>query len=229
MNNNRNITRRIRENIGVYAIIAPFFLLFFAFLAVPFVMTLIIAFTDYKGAGTFRFVGFNNFIILFRDNRTFTGGMGNALITGLVGLVASVLLAWLITMLPKILRGVFAIALFAPFFTPLAEGKFTLGIGFLAILAGIGTIPHERYEAAAIEGIPNRVHEFIRITLPAIKPHLLFAAVIQLGAVIAQAAKPHEYTDVFEIGLASALCLVVFIPLLIIYFALRKFGRCWQD
>lgn len=54
----------------------------------------------------------------------------------------------------------------------------SMGVGFLAILAGILNINPEYYEAAAIDGIRNRFQEIFYITIPQMKPKMMFAAVM---------------------------------------------------
>ncbi|NLY49233.1 MAG: sugar ABC transporter permease [Clostridiales bacterium] len=54
------------------------------------------------------------------------------------------------------------------------------GIGFLAILAGILNSDETLYEAAAIDGVKNRFQEMIYITIPSMKPQMLFAAVMSI-------------------------------------------------
>lgn len=54
----------------------------------------------------------------------------------------------------------------------------SMGIGFLAMLAGILNVNPELYEAAAIDGIKNRFQEIIYITIPSMKPQMLFGAVM---------------------------------------------------
>lgn len=54
------------------------------------------------------------------------------------------------------------------------------GIGFLAILAGILNSDETLYEAAAIDGVKNRFQEMIYITIPNMKPQMLFAAVMSI-------------------------------------------------
>ena len=54
----------------------------------------------------------------------------------------------------------------------------SMGIGFLAMLAGILNVNSELYEAAAIDGIRNRYQEIIYITVPSMKPQMLFGAVM---------------------------------------------------
>lgn len=54
----------------------------------------------------------------------------------------------------------------------------SMGVGFLAILAGILNINPEYYEAATIDGIQNRFQEIFYITIPQMKPQMMFAAVM---------------------------------------------------
>lgn len=56
----------------------------------------------------------------------------------------------------------------------------SMGVGFLAILAGILNIDESLYEAAAIDGVKNRFQEMIYVTVPSMKPQMLFAAVMQI-------------------------------------------------
>ncbi len=54
----------------------------------------------------------------------------------------------------------------------------SMGIGFLAMIAGIANSDESLYEAGAIDGISNRFQEMIYITIPQMKPQMLFAAVM---------------------------------------------------
>jgi len=56
----------------------------------------------------------------------------------------------------------------------------SLGVGFLAFIAGLQTVDKALYEAGAVDGIRNRWQELWYITLPSMKPQLLFAAVMQI-------------------------------------------------
>ncbi|MBR4182810.1 MAG: sugar ABC transporter permease [Lachnospiraceae bacterium] len=56
----------------------------------------------------------------------------------------------------------------------------SMGVGFLAILAGLLNADEELYEAAAIDGVKNRFQEMIYVTIPSMKPQMLFAAVMQI-------------------------------------------------
>ena len=56
----------------------------------------------------------------------------------------------------------------------------SMGIGFLAMIAGIANSDESLYEAGAIDGIKNRFQEMIYITIPQMKPQMLFAAVMAI-------------------------------------------------
>ena len=56
----------------------------------------------------------------------------------------------------------------------------SMGVGFLAMLAGLLNVNAELYEAAAIDGVRNRIQEVFYITIPAMKPQMLFGAVMSV-------------------------------------------------
>ncbi|HBM79746.1 MAG TPA: ABC transporter permease [Clostridiaceae bacterium] len=56
----------------------------------------------------------------------------------------------------------------------------SMGIGFLAMLAGVLNIDPELYEAGYIDGIKNRFQEIVYITIPSMKPQMLFGAVMAI-------------------------------------------------
>ena len=56
----------------------------------------------------------------------------------------------------------------------------SMGVGFLAMLAGLLNINAELYEAGAIDGIKNRIQEVFYITIPSMKPQMLFGAVMSI-------------------------------------------------
>lgn len=108
----------------------------------------------------------------------------------------------------------------------------SLGASFLAFIAGLQTVDRSLYEAGAVDGIKNRWQELYFITLPAMKPQLLFGAVMSItgsfgiGAVITQlvgfpstdyAAHTivHHLEDYggirFQMGYASAIATLLFL------------------
>jgi multiple sugar transport system permease protein len=54
----------------------------------------------------------------------------------------------------------------------------SMGVGFLAMLAGVLNIDQTLYEAAYIDGIKNRTQEIFYITIPQMRPQMLFGAVM---------------------------------------------------
>ena len=108
----------------------------------------------------------------------------------------------------------------------------SLGAGFLALRAGFQNIDKSLYEAGAIEGIKNRWQELFYITVPAMKPQMLFAAVMQIVSAFtadiaarnlvgfpstdyaAHTVMTHAYDygwGRYEMGYSSAICTVLFI------------------
>lgn len=70
----------------------------------------------------------------------------------------------------------------------------SMGNGFLSFIAGLQTISQDQYEAGYVDGIKNRWQELWYITLPNMKPMLLFGAVMAI-------------TQSFTVGeVANALC-----------------------
>ncbi|WP_230200138.1 carbohydrate ABC transporter permease [Bacillus niameyensis] len=56
----------------------------------------------------------------------------------------------------------------------------SMGIGFLAMLAGLLNVDQELYDAGKIDGISSRLQEIWYITLPMLKPQLMFAGVMAI-------------------------------------------------
>jgi len=60
----------------------------------------------------------------------------------------------------------------------------SLGVSFLAFVAGLQTVDKTLYEAGAIDGIRNRWQELWYITLPQMKSQLMFGAVMQITSAL---------------------------------------------
>lgn len=58
----------------------------------------------------------------------------------------------------------------------------SMGVGFLAQLAGVLSVNKELYEAGRIDGIKSRLQEIWYITIPSMKPQMLFSAVMAIVA-----------------------------------------------
>ena len=56
----------------------------------------------------------------------------------------------------------------------------SLGVGFLSFIAGFQSVDPSIYESGAIDGIQNRFQELYYLTLPGMRPQLMFGAVMQI-------------------------------------------------
>ncbi len=138
---------------------------------------------------------------------------------------------------------------FIPFIIILVQLWLSLGVSFLAFIAGLQGVDRTLYEAGAVDGLKNRWQELWYITLPSIKPQLMFSAVIQITASLAIAEVAMNIAgfpsvgyaghtivthliDVgnlrFEMGYASAIATLLFIIMLgsnlIVQKMLRRVG-----
>lgn len=126
----------------------------------------------------------------------------------------------------------------------------SLGTAFLSFIAGFQTVDRSMYEAAAVDGIKNRWQELWFITLPTMRPQMMFGAVLAItnsfgfGAVVdalcgfpsvdyAAHTIMHHLSDYggsrYEIGYASAIAVVLFIMMfgsnILVKKALSKVGE----
>ncbi len=58
----------------------------------------------------------------------------------------------------------------------------SMGAGFLSFVAGLRSMEKQYYEAGAVDGIRNRWQELWYITLPMMRPQLMFGAVMSITA-----------------------------------------------
>ncbi|MBE6709690.1 MAG: sugar ABC transporter permease [Clostridia bacterium] len=108
----------------------------------------------------------------------------------------------------------------------------SLGTSFLSFIAGLQGINKSLFEAGAIDGVKNRWQELWYITLPSMKPQLMFGAILSItgsfgfgGIVTALAGNPsvdyvaytlthhlEEYqNNRWEVGYASAISFILFL------------------
>ncbi len=120
----------------------------------------------------------------------------------------------------------------------------SMGLGFLSMLSGILNIDPQLYEAAYIDGMKNRFQEIVHVTIPSIKPQMLFGAVMavvntfQAGAIgvelsgsnptpnyngqlIINHIQDYGYIR-YEMGYAAAISVVL---LLFIYMVSKVIGK----
>ena len=111
----------------------------------------------------------------------------------------------------------------------------SLGTSFLAFIAGLQGIDRALFEAGAVDGVKNRWQELYYITLPSMKPQLMFGAIMSItgafgfgGIVDALAGFPsvnycahtimHHLSDYggarYEIGYSSAIAVLLFLMMI---------------
>ena len=274
--------RFIRKNWMGYLFLLPFVVLFSIFVVAPVLYAVGLSFTDYNMMQPAKFVGLNNYKLLFLDDEVFLTAISNtltfAVITGPIGYLLSFFAAWVINQL-KFKRG-FALAFYAPSITSgiamstvwlviFSSDRYgylnnillnlgmidspilwntdpqyimkvimiislwmSMGTGFLVFLAGLQNVSSSYYEAAAIDGVKNKFQELFYITLPLMKPQLLFGAinaivssfgVFDIAVSVAGMPSPnyaghtivahlYDYAFIrFQMGYASAVAVVLFV------------------
>ena len=122
----------------------------------------------------------------------------------------------------------------------------SMGAGFLSFVAGFKSIDKQYYEAAAVDGLRNRWQELWYVTLPMMKPQLLFGAVMSISSsfsiadvTVALAGYPSTdnaattivnlindvgYTR-FELGYACAMATVLFLMMFLTRALINKLLR----
>ena len=286
--------RMVKKNRAKYLFIAPYLILFFIFTVCPVMISLFFSFTNFNLLEMPDFTGLTNYYRLFLADDIFIKALGNtilfALITGPGGYMIALLMAWFMNELPRTVRVIMTVLLYAPsltggmtpvfkiFFSSDAQGYLnaffmdwgfitepikwlenatyvvpiiifvvlwgSLGTSFLSFIAGLQGIGKEYYEAAAMDGIKNRWQELWYITLPLMKPQLLFGAVISItgafniGSIItglagnpsvdysAHTIMQHlqDYGTVrYEMGYSSAIATVLFLIMIGLNKAIQKF------
>jgi multiple sugar transport system permease protein len=123
----------------------------------------------------------------------------------------------------------------------------SMGTSFLVFLAGLQDVPVELYEAGMVDGVRNALQEVFYITLPVMRPQLLFGAVMaivnsfavfQVAAQVAGLPSPlyaghtivahlYDYGFIrFEMGYAAAIAVVLFVFTFVLgRWAMRAFSE----
>lgn len=124
----------------------------------------------------------------------------------------------------------------------------SMSVGFLAMLSGILNIDKDLYEAAYVDGMKSRWQEIFYITIPSIKPQMLFGAVMAVVGTFNAAGLASALTGAYpppqlagwlivdhmndfgfgryEMGYASAMSVVLLMIVMIFYYVShRLFGE----
>ncbi len=214
----------LSKEIAPYVFLSPVILLFLVFMLYPILQALIYSFQTFE-AGQFRFVGLDNYTMLFRDP-IFRTALFNTFLILFVQVPVQIGLACIIAVLMNStflkFKGFFRVSFFLPVLTALVVysivfriilnteyGLLNYLIGFLGfegvmwlnhpiwsrislmaaitwrwtgynmviLLAGLQNIPEELYEAASIDGA-SKLRQFFSITIPMIKPIILFCTIL---------------------------------------------------
>ncbi|HPN90073.1 MAG TPA: sugar ABC transporter permease [Bacilli bacterium] len=218
-----------------YYLVTPYALLFILFTVIPVAMSLILSFTYFNLLEFPSWVGWENYMRLFVDDKVFIIAIRNtlilAVITGPLSYLSAFVFAWLINELRPKLRAFMTLIFYAPsisgnvylvwklifssdmygyanafllsynfidepilwlqnpkyiiWIIMLVQLWLSLGVSFLAFIAGLQSVNRELYEAGAIDGIKNRWQELWFITLPQMKSQLMFGAVMQITSSLA--------------------------------------------
>ena len=112
----------------------------------------------------------------------------------------------------------------------------SMGTGFLSFIAGLQGVDRNMYEAGYVDGVRNRWQELYHITLPSMKPMLLFGAVMSITSSFNISDVPrilcgYPSTDYaartvvthlfdygfsrFEMGYASAIAVILFLVMIL--------------
>ena len=279
-----------------YAFLAPYAILFTMFYILPVITSIFFSFTYYNILESPRFIGLQNYISLILEDDIFLIGIKNtfmiAVITGPLGYIMSFLFAWLINELPRWIRSIAVVVVYAPsiagncfvifsvFFRGDAYGYvnaflmnlgiidapilwlinptymlpicmlvilwMSLGTGFLSFVAGLQGVDRSQFEAGYMDGIKNRWQELWYITLPNMKPMLMFGAVMAITQSfgvcdVTMALCGYPSTDYaartvvthlfdygysrFEMGYASAIATMLFLIMILCNKAIQSMLR----
>ena len=219
----KNNKKRKLQKATPYLFLLPFFGIFIMFSLFPILYSLVISFTKMDGIGNMEFIGLDNYIRLFTQDKVFLKSIGNTilimLITMPLPLITGLIIAVLIKDFFKRTQKIVQLANFLPYITtPVAIGFLfqlmfdwqtgtvnqileVFGVGepinwlgsavlarivmviliwwryygyfMVMLMAGLSTIPESLYEAADLDGARWH-HKFFRITIPMLRPVLLF-------------------------------------------------------
>ncbi|MHB8963579.1 MAG: carbohydrate ABC transporter permease [Saccharofermentanales bacterium] len=297
---NSSVFRKLYDGRYSWMYLSPYLILFLVFTVAPVFISIYYSFTNYDLLQAPKWVGLDNYKNLFVNDDVFRIAIKNtlvfAIITGPVGYVASLMIAWMLNEFPPKFRAVMVLLFYAPtisgqvymiwgaifssdsagyangFLMQLGVFKeparwlkdpeymmpiiilvalwMSLGAGFLSFIAGLQGLPRDLYEAAYVDGIKNRFQELWFITLPMMRPQLMFGAIMAITSSFAAAdvmtglagfpsvgyaahtivTHLMDYGSIrFEMGYASAIASILFVTMVVlnkvIQFFLGRIGR----
>jgi len=222
----------LKSRLPLYAMLAPFCLLFFLFVILPILSSVVLSFFSYDMISFPKWAGAANYYKMFITDGVFPVSVKNTLVfsfvTGPISFILAFILAWMINELGTARRSILSFMFYAPalagnvyfiwqvlfsgdsygyinsfllnfsFITEpvqwfrdaryamaivmIVQLWLSMGVSFLANIAGLQNVNSELYEAGAIDGVKNRWIELWYITLPSMRSILLFGGVMQIQA-----------------------------------------------
>jgi ABC-type sugar transport system permease subunit len=232
---------RLRRYRAPLLFVSPFFILFAIFGVYPIVFSLWLSLHSWRGVGEMKFVGLDNYVLLFRDSVFWNTMLNSAilfviyvpLMTFLACVLATVLHADFVK-----LQGFWRTLIFLPYITSMVATGYTfklifdrragianhllgffglgpipwlddpwwaritlgllmiwawLGYNTVIMLAGMQTIPSEITEAALVDGA-SRPQIFFRITIPLLRPVIIFAVTLSIIGTFQMFTEPYILT-----------------------------------
>lgn len=296
MKKKKSLLKEIIKHRNNYLFMAPFLIIFLLFTVVPVIVSIIFSFTYFNVLEPPRFIGLQNYYKLFLNDSLFITAFSNtlvlAVITGPVGYVLSLFLAWVLNEFSPIVRTVLTFFFYTPslcgsifviwqiifngdqygllngvlmnldlIYEPIDWTRNTqymlpvavliivwssFGTGFLSFIAGYQGVDKKLYEAGAMDGISNRWQELWYITLPSMKPQLMFGAVMQITNSLSISSISidlvgfpsieyaghtilthlHDYGNVrYEMGYACTIAVVLFFIMMLCNVVVQKLLR----
>ena len=109
---------KFSNNIVYYLMLAPFFILFFAFTVLPVLSSVVLSFFDFDAVSTPRFAGVDNYLRMFVQDDVFPKALSNtlvlAIVTGPLGFFIAFMLAWMVNEFGPSIRTLLSFMFYAP-------------------------------------------------------------------------------------------------------------------
>ena len=172
-----------------WAVVIPVVILFFAFNTLPMIKGVIYSFTNYKGYGSYDYVGWRNYADLFTDAR-----VGKSALRGIYfvpnilgGLVIGYIFSFIFTYILPAVGNTFDIGFLKN--SILASEKYAwIGVLIVGVwqavamntiiyISGLQTVPEDVYEASMLDGA-NKWKQFWKVTFPLVIPFVTINLVL---------------------------------------------------
>lgn len=117
-NKEDTLLKRIKQNIPMYVMMSPFFIIFFLLTVIPVISSVVLSFTDFNMVQFPKWIGLDNYIRLFLEDEVFIIALKNtlifAVITGPIGYLLSFVVAWFINDLRPFAKNIITLFMYAP-------------------------------------------------------------------------------------------------------------------